>query len=37
MKMNDADGTRVYMGKDHEKEYETDDTCLFCGLPDERK
>jgi len=31
------DGSRSYMKKDHEQEYETDDCCLFCTLPDERK
>jgi hypothetical protein len=35
-----ADGTNFdYRGydEDHDPEYETDDCCLFCGQPDERK
>lgn len=29
--------TKVPLPDDHNSEYETDDSCLFCGEPDERK
>ena len=31
------DGTNVPVSEGHDDQYETDDTCLFCGMPDERK
>lgn len=31
------DGTFVDIPIDHDPEYETDDGCIFCGHPDERK
>ena len=31
------DGTSVSVPCDHDSDYETDDHCIFCGLPDERK
>lgn len=30
-------GEVVAMDEDHDPEYETSDSCLFCGQPDERK
>jgi len=31
------DGTTVPVAESHDPDYETDDGCLFCGMPDERK
>lgn len=31
------DGTLIDPPADHDVEYETDDDCIFCGAPDERK
>lgn len=31
------DGTEYHFHKGHDAEYETDDCCLFCCQPDERK
>jgi hypothetical protein len=36
----DINGERIYLSKKHTDEnarWETDDQCLFCGLPNERK
>lgn len=30
-------GITHILPRDHNPEYETPDTCLFCGMPDERK
>jgi hypothetical protein len=30
-------GNKIPVTPDHDSEYETDDCCLFCGMPDERK
>lgn len=35
IKLND--GTTYNMGSDHDRENESDDCCLFCGEPEERK
>lgn len=32
-----VDGTTVPVAEGHAPDYETDDVCLFCGMPDERK
>lgn len=31
------DGTSFPLGEFHLQDYETDDQCLFCGYPEERK
>lgn len=31
------DGTKAAMPEDHDPDYETDDSCIFCGWPQERK
>lgn len=31
------DGTRHYLPYDHRWQFESDDCCLFCGEPEERK
>lgn len=31
------DNTQVPTPEDHDPDYETDDCCIFCGMPDERK
>lgn len=31
------DGRKVPIPEDHDPNYETDDGCIFCGHPDERK
>jgi hypothetical protein len=31
------DGSMVSIPFDHDPNYETDDSCIFCGHPDERK
>lgn len=30
-------GEKIPVAEDHDPRYETDDCCLFCGMPDERK
>lgn len=32
-----VDGTTVPVPEGHDAQYETDDCCLFCEMPDERK
>jgi hypothetical protein len=32
-----SDGTLVDVPAGHDDSYETDDSCIFCGQPDERK
>ena len=32
-----CNGTEVALPKELDPEYETDDCCLFCGEPEERK
>ena len=31
------DGTKVDVPEGHDPKYESDDGCIFCGMPDERK
>lgn len=30
-------GNKVSVPANHDADYETDDCCIFCGMPDERK
>lgn len=32
-----ADGSESVLPSDHDPEYESSDSCIFCGHPDERK
>jgi hypothetical protein len=36
-KVKMIDGTLVDIPKGHNPEWETDDACIFCGMPEERK